>query len=296
MGDSIFPILTKLRSEHSKNILLGHLNINSVRNKFESSNEMIRNNFDIFVITERKLDTSFQDSQFHIPGYRLFRKDRNKNGGGLMCYINRDLPVKIVTNNKFLTNLEVLSIKKTVGKRKILVVGIYRPPSYSENNFLFHLENTLSQDTTTYENITSIGGFKMNPDENRFLDNFNKTFNLKNSINEPTCFKSQNPSMIELILSNHRNFMKTVVLEIGILDHYKMIFSILKHNFAKSQLKTIYYRDLKKFDQKVFNSYLQSKMADYPKKKLSFEKFLQMFQDTVQLFAFLKKKIIRYIN
>ena len=267
MDDSIFPILTKLRGEHPKSILLGYLNINSVRNKFESSNEMIRNNFDIFVITERKLDTSFQDSQFHIPGYRLFRKDRNKNGGGLLCYINRDLPVKIVTNYKFLTNLEVLSIKKTVGKRKILVVGIYRPPSYSENNFLFHLENTLSQDTTTYENITSIEGFDMNPDENRFLDNFNETFNLKNSINEPTCFKSQNPSMIELILSNHRNVMKTVVLEIGISDHYKMIFSILKHNFAKSQLKNFCYRDLKKFDQKVFNSYLESKMADCPKKK-----------------------------
>ena len=121
LDDSIFPILTKLRGEHPKSILLGYLNINSVRNKFESSNEMIRNNFDIFVITERKLDTSFQDSQFHIPGYRLFRKDRNKNGGGLLCYINRDLPVKIVTNYKFLTNLEVLSIKKTVGKRKILV-------------------------------------------------------------------------------------------------------------------------------------------------------------------------------
>ena len=41
-----FPILTKLRDEHPKNVLLGHLNINSVRNKFESANELIRNNFD----------------------------------------------------------------------------------------------------------------------------------------------------------------------------------------------------------------------------------------------------------
>ena len=85
LDDSISLFLTKLRSEHPKNLLLGHLNINSVRDKFESTNELIRNNFDIFVITESKLDSSFADSQFHVPGYRLFRKDRNKNGGGLMC-------------------------------------------------------------------------------------------------------------------------------------------------------------------------------------------------------------------
>ena len=56
------------------------------RNKFESANEMIRNSFDTFIITESKLDSSFPNSQFHIPGYRLSRKDYNKNGGGL-CVI-----------------------------------------------------------------------------------------------------------------------------------------------------------------------------------------------------------------
>ena len=48
--DSTFPILTKLRSEHPKNVLLGDLTINSVKNKSESTNELIRNNFDIFII------------------------------------------------------------------------------------------------------------------------------------------------------------------------------------------------------------------------------------------------------
>ena len=133
-----------------------------------------------------------------------------------MCYINQDLPVKIVTSYKFPTNLEVLPIKITIGKRKILLLGLYRPPSYSENDFLFHLENALNHYNTTYENITLIGDFNMNPDKNKFLNYFNETFNLKNLINEPTCFKSQNPSMIDLILTNHRSsLMKTAVLETG---------------------------------------------------------------------------------
>ena len=67
---------------------------------------------------ESKLDSSFPGSQFHIPGYGLFRKNRNKNGGGLMCYINQDLPVEIATIYKFPTNLKVLSIEKQLVKEK----------------------------------------------------------------------------------------------------------------------------------------------------------------------------------
>ena len=61
--------------------------------------------------------------------------------------------------------------------------------------------------------------------------------------------------MIDLILSNHRSsFMKTAVLETGISDHHKLIFSNLKRSFANGPPEIIYYRDLKNFGQKVFNS------------------------------------------
>ena len=85
-----------------------------------------------------------------------------------MCYINQYFPVKIVTSYKFPTNLEVLPIEIAIGKRKILLLGLYRPSSYSENDFLFYLENALSHYTTIYENITLIGDFSMNPDKKSF--------------------------------------------------------------------------------------------------------------------------------
>ena len=56
---------------------------------------------------------------------------------GLMSYINQDLSVTIVTSYKFSTNLEVLPIEITLVKRKILLPGLYRPPSYSEKEFFF---------------------------------------------------------------------------------------------------------------------------------------------------------------
>ena len=48
-----------LKSKHAKNVFLEHLNVNSLRNKFESSNKLIKDTFDIFLVTESKLDSSF---------------------------------------------------------------------------------------------------------------------------------------------------------------------------------------------------------------------------------------------
>ena len=62
---------------------------------------------------------------------------------GFNCKNSNELQV----SNK---SLEVLPIEITIGRRKIFFLGLYRPPSYSENDFLFHLENALSHYNTTY--------------------------------------------------------------------------------------------------------------------------------------------------
>ena len=44
-------------------------NINSIRNKFDSVTNIIKNNIDILIISKRKLDPSFITGQFHIHGF-----------------------------------------------------------------------------------------------------------------------------------------------------------------------------------------------------------------------------------
>ena len=72
-----FSKLGLLRKRHIKNLFFGHFNINSLRNKREFLEPLIRNHFDIFLVSETKLDSSFPGSEFTIPGERLFCKDRN---------------------------------------------------------------------------------------------------------------------------------------------------------------------------------------------------------------------------
>ena len=56
-----------------KCIILGHLNINSIRNQFDLLVDQIKGNIDITVISETKLNESFPNEQFKIPRYALPR-------------------------------------------------------------------------------------------------------------------------------------------------------------------------------------------------------------------------------
>ena len=80
--DSIRPL--KLSNPHK--IILGHLNSNSLRNKFESIVDVIQGSFDILLLSETKIDESFPDKDFRLNNYKIFRKDRNRYGEG-SCFM-----------------------------------------------------------------------------------------------------------------------------------------------------------------------------------------------------------------
>ena len=53
-----------------------------------NSKPFIYNTFDIFLVSEAKIDISFPNSQFRLAGYRMFRQDRDSFGGGQCMYAN----------------------------------------------------------------------------------------------------------------------------------------------------------------------------------------------------------------
>lgn len=56
---------------------------------------MIRKlNIHIIFISKTKIDSTYPDSQFAIPGYTLYRNDRKKGGGGILVDITTLLPCK----------------------------------------------------------------------------------------------------------------------------------------------------------------------------------------------------------
>ena len=75
--DSANTILKTLRLKNVNCLICAQLNINSIRNKFESLKEIASTNVDILLICETKLDSSFPRAQFHIHGFGDYRFDRN---------------------------------------------------------------------------------------------------------------------------------------------------------------------------------------------------------------------------
>ena len=85
--------LKSLCIRNLKIIVKGHLNINSIKNKFDFLAHQVKGDIDILVISETKLDESFPSSQFFLDGYRApFHFDRNGNDGGISLYIRDDIP------------------------------------------------------------------------------------------------------------------------------------------------------------------------------------------------------------
>ena len=80
-----FRSIRDVHKRNLKRIILGHLDINLIRNKFDLIVDQIKGNVDIMVISETKLDESFPNGQFKIPGYALpCRLDHSQFGGGIM--------------------------------------------------------------------------------------------------------------------------------------------------------------------------------------------------------------------
>ena len=111
-------ILKNLRNKNTNMIIFGHLNINHIVNKFESLVYLIKGRVDIMLCSEIKTDSSFPQGQFRIEGYSPpFRKDRDRNGGGLLLYVREDIPSKEVMV-KLPIDVECLFIEVRIQSKK----------------------------------------------------------------------------------------------------------------------------------------------------------------------------------
>ena len=107
--------LGNLRSKNPKNIIFSYININSICSKFENLCDVVGNNVDVLSIAETKLDSSFLNAQFLLPGYKSTKWWTS-------------LPSKILTKFKLPINIQITPFEINLRKKKWLFVSIYEPP------------------------------------------------------------------------------------------------------------------------------------------------------------------------
>ena len=125
-------------------------------------------------------------------------------------------------------------------KRKWLFLGIYKPPCQNDTEFLNRINSILDHYLTTYENIILIGDFNLCV-ENTHLEATLENYDLDNLINMPTCYQSNDPTCIDLILTNKKDLFKlSDTFETGLCDPHKLISTILKSGGLKGKPKEKY--------------------------------------------------------
>ena len=142
--------LQNIRKDNLNKLIFAHLNINSIRNKFDSLADIIKDNIDTFMISETKVDDFFPDGQFFLDGFGTpFRLDRNRNGGGIMLFIRNDIPAKVVSTDD--RPIESFYVELNFRKKKWLLNCSYNPKYNSIESHLDSLSKTidsLSSNTT----------------------------------------------------------------------------------------------------------------------------------------------------
>ena len=209
-----FAILKNIRIQNLKNIIVGQLNINSLRNKFHALAEMMQGKLDILILTETKLDSTFPEKQFLIPGYKKsFRRDRNRDGGGVMIYVREDIPCDELCKHVISPNMEAIFVEINLRKNKILLAGIYHSKNekygVTDEELFRQIGLVLDLYSSRFDKFLLAGDFNTQ-EENEVLDEFMNDFHAKNLVKDPTCFKSsENPSCIDLFITNSfRSFQK----------------------------------------------------------------------------------------
>ena len=100
-----------------------HLNINSLPSKTEELRQIAKNTDSTVIgLSETKLDKTIFDSEVSIPNDSLTRKDRDRKGGGIACYIRRDICFN--SQNYLLDKIENISFDLLLPETKPISIAI----------------------------------------------------------------------------------------------------------------------------------------------------------------------------
>ena len=293
--DSFDPskVLYSIRQKHSNRLIIAQLNINSLRNKLSTLSAMIKNNIDILLLSETKIDTSFPTAQFHIDGFTIYRRVRNENGGGLILYVKEDVPSTLL---KIDSEIEAFYTELNIRKKKSLLCCSHDPKKNLITKHLDEISKNLDIFSSKYDNFIILGDLNSESCEQPILD-FCHVYNCQNIIKDKTCFKNpQNPSCIDLILTNRqRSFQNSKVKETGLSDFQKMSLSIMKIFYKKQRPNIIRYRNYRNFNNECFINDVQSSiLREYSQNEtLEYELFKRKVDYVLEKHAPIKKRYVR---
>ena len=211
----------------------------------------------------------------------------------MIIYVREDIPCKRLTAHKLPHNVEGIFIELVINKSKWFQIGGYNPHKDNTSYFLRNISKMVDANIRKYEIFLLIGDFNADIKDHA-MSEFCEMYNLKNLINEPTCYKNPNNlSSIDVILTNRKRSLEiSMAMETGLSDHHKMIITVLKSNYKKRGPLLVNYRSYRKFDENLFRNELGNTLENLIGENMGYDEFKNVFLKNLNLHAPMKKKSV----
>ena len=242
-------------------------------------------------IAESKLDSSFPKAQFVRKGYKTpYRLDISSRSGGLVVYVRDGISSRYLKDFRLPIDIQFIPIELRLKSHKWLIIFIYRHKDEKLEFFLQHMSNLLNF-YSNFERCILMGDFNCEP-SNTHLDNFLKENSLYCHTKTKTCFKSDEGSCIDLILSNQKyGLQKTGSWDTGLSDFHHLIYTQLKSRYTRLQPRKVNYRCYNNFIEENFLTDLSLKITSSNINEI--ESFENKFETVLNRHAPRKSRIIR---
>ena len=196
----------------------------------------------IMAFTETWLDDTISDGEIAIPGYSIYRKDRNRQGGGVAIYVSEDVKTTRRTDLEDV-NLELISLE-------------VRERAGSDVSFMERFSNILFRARLEDKEITLLGDLNCNllksASHTTQLLEILRENNLQQLIDKPTRITMGGESLIDLMITSSADiYQRSGCSDCCFSDHH-MIFGVKSEVTRKFENNISQYRAFHKCDKAAF--------------------------------------------
>jgi retron-type reverse transcriptase len=188
------------------------------------------NDVDVLCVTETWLRPSMDSNFIQIEGYNVFRKDRERKGGGACIYVKNEYETRKMNSFGEGDEVDDVWITVQVRKTKSFIVGaIYRPPKANSLSFK-HLESIIQTAANLKKNIYVLGDLNDDQLKPNKLGPIIKKLKLEQLIETPTRItKDGGRSLLDLIITNNRTSVLRTSVSPSVADHEEISCTITVH-------------------------------------------------------------------
>ena len=210
---------------------------------------MADNPFDVTCLSETWLNSTWSDTELHIDGYNIIRRDRDdsQRRGGTAIYYSTKCTAR-QRSDLFIQDIETVWLELTLpNRKKALTCALYKRPNADFDAFKASLDNILEQSASEGVETLILVDFNCDMLPNRLPKNSKELMQLRNMyqfdqlIKEPTHITEHSSTTIDLTFTNDaEKIIKSGVLQCSISDH-SLIFLTSRAKKLRSPGKNIQY-------------------------------------------------------